>query len=205
MGRNPPPAAPPPDSGGAAAAAPLGIRMVNEFVYCPRLFYYETVEGLFVHSEDTLEGKEAHKRVDTATPGSLESRKAAGKKKKSAPKEAADPADTAVPESEAENPEPEEIHARSVSLFSQLLNVTAKLDLVEGEAATPGGPLTYTPVEYKKGRPREGDEGRELWDADRVQLLLQILLLRENGFPSGEGIVFYRETRQRVVRQAASP
>lgn len=26
---------------------PLGIRMVNEFVYCPRLFYYEAVEGLF--------------------------------------------------------------------------------------------------------------------------------------------------------------
>ena len=59
--------------------------------------------------------------------------------------------------------------------------------------------MRYTPVEYKKGRPREGDGGRELRDADRVQLMLQILLLRENGFPSEEGMVFYKETRQRVT------
>ena len=26
----------------------LSARMLNEFVYCPRLFYYEHVEGVFV-------------------------------------------------------------------------------------------------------------------------------------------------------------
>jgi CRISPR-associated protein Cas1 len=187
---------------------PLGIRMVNEFVYCPRLFYYETVEGVFVHNPDTLEGKEAHKRVDTAKPGSLEPAKADGKKKKPKSGNAGPTDDTAAEQppsenAESQNEEPETIHARSVSLFSPLLNVTAKLDLVEGEAVEPGGPMLYTPVEYKKGRPREGDEGRELWDADRVQLMLQILLLRENGFPSEEGIVFYKETRQRVTFRPA--
>jgi CRISP-associated protein Cas1 len=180
---------------------PLGIRMVNEFVYCPRLFYYETVEGIFVHNPDTLEGKEAHKRVDTPKPGRLESPEPEGAAKKRAAKKSAPTADQNAADHEADaSPElPDTIHARSVSLFSALLNVTAKLDLVEGEAAAPGGPMLYTPVEYKKGRPREGDEGRELWDADRVQLMLQILLLRENGFPSEEGIVFYKETRQRVT------
>lgn len=191
---------------------PLGIRMVNEYVYCPRLFYYETVEGLFVHNADTLEGADAHRRVDTDKPGTLEPPAAAKKKKKAGKDPAGETEAGAAPEpdsTEAGDPDPsavtppENIHARSVSLYSPTLNLTAKLDLVEGEAAATGRPLLYTPVEYKKGRPREGDEGRELWDADRVQLMLQILLLRENGFPSEGGIVFYRETRQRVTFQPA--
>lgn len=39
-------------------------RMVNEFVYCPRLFYLEWVQGEFEHSEDTVEGLGVHRRVD---------------------------------------------------------------------------------------------------------------------------------------------
>ena len=42
----------------------LPARMVNEFVYCPRLFFYEWVEGLFRHSTDTVEGAIQHGRVD---------------------------------------------------------------------------------------------------------------------------------------------
>lgn len=34
----------------------LPARMLNEFVYCPRLFYYEWVEGVFVNSVDTVAG-----------------------------------------------------------------------------------------------------------------------------------------------------
>jgi CRISPR-associated protein Cas1 len=34
----------------------LPARMLNEFVYCPRLFFYEWVEGVFRHSSDTIEG-----------------------------------------------------------------------------------------------------------------------------------------------------
>jgi len=39
--------------------------MLNEFVYCPRLFYYEFVESVFVESGDTLRGKALHRRVDS--------------------------------------------------------------------------------------------------------------------------------------------
>jgi len=43
--------------------------MVNEFVYCPRLFFYEWVEGVFAHSADTVEGALRHETVDrTADP-----------------------------------------------------------------------------------------------------------------------------------------
>ena len=34
----------------------LPARMLNEWVYCPRLFYYEHVEGVFVHNRETVEG-----------------------------------------------------------------------------------------------------------------------------------------------------
>src|SRR5689334_22501339 len=38
----------------------LPARMLNEFVYCPRLFFYEWVEGVFAHSDDTIEGAIRH-------------------------------------------------------------------------------------------------------------------------------------------------
>jgi CRISPR-associated protein Cas1 len=42
----------------------LPARMLNEFVYCPRLFFYEYVEGLFAENHETVEGSLRHTRVD---------------------------------------------------------------------------------------------------------------------------------------------
>jgi CRISPR-associated protein Cas1 len=141
----------------------LPARMVNEFCYCPRLFFYEWVEGLFAESVDTVEGAIQHRRVDAkATP-------------LPAVAEGAD------------------IHARSVTLSSELLRVIAKMDLVELEGDT------ATPVDYKHGRPREDkDGGLELWPADRAQLGVQAIVLRENGYRCAEGVAYYRKTGQRV-------
>src|SRR5436190_9627892 len=88
----------------------LPARMVNEFAYCPRLFFYEWVEGLFAESVDTIEGAIQHKRVDA---------------KASALPAAAD--------------DGAEIHSRSVTLSSERLRVITKMDLVElsGDTATP--------------------------------------------------------------------
>src|ERR1035438_7277775 len=88
----------------------LPARMVNEFSYCPRLFFYEWVEGVFQESADTVEGAAQHRRVDekpTALPG---------------------PGEVAAA-----------IHARSVTLSSERLHAIAKMDLVEAEGgrATP--------------------------------------------------------------------
>ena len=47
-----------------APEAPLiPVRMVNEYVYCPRLAYLEWVQGEFAHSADTVDGAIKHKRV----------------------------------------------------------------------------------------------------------------------------------------------
>jgi CRISP-associated protein Cas1 len=40
-------------------------RMLNEFAYCPRLCYFEWVQGEFLDSADTVDGRFQHRRVDT--------------------------------------------------------------------------------------------------------------------------------------------
>jgi CRISPR-associated protein Cas1 len=152
----------------ASLPAPLALpdylpaRMLNEFVYCPRLFFYEWVEGLFAHSADTLDGAHRHEKHDSRE-GEL-----------SAPDEA------------------ERIHARSVTLSSETHGLIAKLDLVEGE-----GP-DVIPVDYKRGSPKDTESGPEAWPADRAQLCVQALVLREHGYTVTEAIAYYYETRQRI-------
>jgi len=83
---------------------------------------------------------------------------------------------------------------------SQRLGVTAKLDLVEVRTGADDlfNAIEVCPVDYKAGAPREGDDGNELWDADQMQLGLQALILRENGYTCREGVIYYRATKQRV-------
>ncbi len=177
---------------------PLPARMLNEFVYCPRLFYYEHVEGVFTHNADTRRGAALHKRVD-AGKGALPDAIPAIIEKPPEP-DAASVGETASAEAAAE---PEVIHSRSVSLASDRLGVTAKMDLVEIRAGNDPSdlfaPLNVVPVDYKVGSPREGDNGPEIWDADRMQLGLQCLILRDHGYTCTEGVIYYRGTKQRVT------
>src|ERR1017187_5936129 len=150
----------------------LPARMVNEFAYCPRLFFYEWVEGLFAESVDTVEGSIQHRRVDAKATALPDAKAIEGEDR------------TALP--------PQSIHSRSVQLSSERLRVIAKMDLVEVE----GG--VVTPVDYKHGRPRDRADGLELWPADRAQLGVQGIVLRENGYRCDEGVAYYRKTGQRV-------
>lgn len=42
----------------------MPVRRLHNFVYCPRLFYLQWVEGIFVPNEDTVVGSAVHGRVD---------------------------------------------------------------------------------------------------------------------------------------------
>ncbi len=84
----------------------LPARMVNEFVYCPRLFYLEWVEARFADNDDTRLGRQVHRKVDAETGA--------------AP----------LPE------DGELRRARSVTVSSERLGVIAKLDLVEGDGGS---------------------------------------------------------------------
>lgn len=180
------------------ATSVLPVRMLNEFVYCPRLFYYEFVEGLFVHNADTLHGRSLHTRVDNGS-GAMPP----------AVRQQTSVADVGNGDGKPVVEE-EVIHSRSVALSSERLGVTAKMDLVEahlspsesdaalGELFARSQVTEVCPVDYKAGSPREGDEGKELWDTDKIQLGLQCLILRDNGYTCNEGIIYYRGTKQRV-------
>ena len=100
----------------------LPARMVNEYVYCPRLAYLEWVQGEWADSADTVEGRHSHKRVD----------KASGNPPKTG----------AVAETEEDT----RIHVRSLELSSDALGLTAKLDLAEFEGRR------AVPVDYKRGK-----------------------------------------------------
>ena len=81
-------------------------RMVNEYVYCPRLAYLEWVQGEWADSSDTVEGRHAHRRVNREG-GSLP---------------AAADVETAA-----------RVHARSVTLSSDRLGIIARMDLIESD------------------------------------------------------------------------
>lgn len=195
-------------SGDREREAQLPSRMLNEFVYCQRLFYYEHVEGVFVGNEDTERGSALHARVDRgigALPESKSSRRTTKGKVQAAENGEAQPQD------DGEGMVEETIHSRSVMLGSERLGVIAKMDLIEAQVASDGGHengssveprrlevLRVTPVDYKAGAPRQGQDDLELWDTDKMQLGLQILILRDNGYACDEGVIYYRATKQRV-------
>src|SRR6185312_11104157 len=99
------------------------------------------------------------------------------------------------------------IRARSVELSSERLGLIAKMDLVETidsrgtprVAADPGSGPSVQPVDYKRGRPMETDAGAAAWPADRVQVAVQALVLRDNGYICEEAVVYYAATKQRVT------
>ena len=79
-------------------------RMVNEFEYCPRLFYLEWVQSRFEDNPDTVEGRYVHRNVD-AGGGRID-----------------DP--------DEDSPVRK---ARSVTISSEDLGIIAKADIIEGK------------------------------------------------------------------------
>lgn len=136
----------------------LPARMVNEFVYCPRLFWLEHVEREFEESFDTVDGERIHRRVDTAR-GEL-------------------PDDVVDMKSQAS----------SVELASQSLGVVAKIDVVRAEGDA------VVPVDFKRGKVPECGP----YDPERVQVCIQALLLREQGYTCDTARIYYASSKTLV-------
>ena len=81
------------------------VRMVNEWVYCPRLAYLEWVEGEWADTGDTAQGRRIHRRVD--------------KERGTLPP--------------PEDGDQELAKAYSVTLSSETLGIIAKMDVVEAQ------------------------------------------------------------------------
>ncbi len=95
-----PPTAPPEEP------APLmPVRRLQNYAYCPRLFYYQWVENLFEENADTAEGSAAHRQTDKPS---------------------------ALPEDPKELELPEGARLRSLQLESETLGLVGKIDVCEG-------------------------------------------------------------------------
>lgn len=160
----------------------LAVRMVAEYAYCPRLFYYEAVEGIFLPSSDTEQGDRVHRRVDQPSQ--------------------------AASESEDEPGRPRSV--RSFALTSIKLGITGTLDLAEiaGKVAVPVeyrkgrpkhlvmSPPPDDPLDAESNLPLHSAEP---WPTDRVQVALQALLLEEAGYEVREAVLYYASEKSRLT------
>jgi CRISPR-associated protein Cas1 len=144
----------------------IPARMINEVLYCERLMYLEWVQGEWADNAFTADGQAVHRRVN----------------------EREQPLAEAPDEGDDVDPRP--YVARSVSLSSETLGITAKLDLVEVE----GGAVV--PVEYKRGSQPDLPQGAYL--PELAQVCAQVLLLREHGYRCTHGEIYYAKDRKRV-------
>lgn len=152
----------------------MPVRMLNEYAYCPRLFHLMHVEGRWEDNVYTEEGREVHRRVDR-----LEHVLPDAEQPSNGNDAAGDTGDAPPTLS------------RSVPLGSDELGITGKLDLVSttGDEAVP--------VETKRGRVPNNAE--RSWEPERVQLMAQGLLLREHGYRTDHGILYFAGSRTRVT------
>jgi CRISPR-associated protein Cas1 len=142
----------------------IPVRALNQVSYCPRLYYLEYVESVMPTNEYVEDGTFQHRRVN-------------------------DPALENRPRKEGDA-----LHTRSVSLSSERLGISAKLDLVEEKNGT-----TH-PVEYKRSTGPSASAGQPAyWENDAIQLCAQGMLLEENlGVPVPRGILYYIGSKTRV-------
>ena len=149
-------------------------RMLNEILYCERLFYLEWVQGEFQDNAFTVEGRFVHRRVDVAP---RKEQKASAKK----------PNENGDEETDAKLP----YETRSLWLSDEQSGITAKLDVLEG---APEGRVV--PIEYKRGEAPDLPEGAYL--PERAQLCAQVLVLRANGYVVDEAYIYFAASRKRV-------
>ena len=82
------------------------------------------------------------------------------------------------------------IHASSVMLSAPVLGMVARIDLLEGE----GGAVT--PVDYKRGKNPDIPNGA--WEPERIQVCAQGLILRENGYQTDGGVIYFTGSKSAV-------
>src|ERR1700731_112695 len=147
---------------GLESQPPMPVRRLHNFVYCPRLFYYQWVDNIFQENADTIAGSHAHRNVDAPSRLDDEKLKALGENL------------------------PEGAKLRSLRLESESLGLIGVVDLIEG------GPDGAEIIDYKKGSARRNSEGeRVAKEPDAMQVAAHALLLREHGVNAVRGAIYY--------------
>ena len=152
-----------------AAQPPMPVRRLHNYLYCPRLFYFQWVENIFEENADTVAGSATHRQTDQAS--------AFDDEKKAALRDGL----------------PEGAKLRSLRIESETLGLVGLVDIIEG------GPDGACVVDYKKGSARRLDDGTRIAkENDAVQVAAYTLLLREQNIPVSSAAVYYAEEKRRV-------
>ncbi len=143
----------------------IPVRALNQVSYCPRLYYLEYVESVMPVNEFVADGTFQHRRVNDPDLASR-TRK-----------------------------EGDALRTRSVSLSSERLGITGKLDLLEEQGDA------IRPVETKRSAAPRDDDGQPVfWENDAIQLCAQALLVEESmGVAVKHGMIYYVGSKARVL------
>lgn len=140
----------------------IPVRALNQINFCERLFYLQYVEGLMQVNAYVEDGSVKHRRMAQISS----------------------PCQPRIEDGVT--------HTRNVSLSSERLGITAKLDLVEETASK------IFPVEYKRSSAPAG--GKPWWENDAIQLCAQVFLLEEHlGKAINEGVLYYMGSKSRSI------
>jgi CRISPR-associated protein Cas1 len=142
----------------------IPVRALNQVSYCPRLYYLEYVDSVMPINEFVEDGLFQHRRVN-------------------------DPA-----LANRTRKEGDVLRTRSVSLSSERLGITGKLDLLEEDGDA------IRPVETKRSTaPKDEDGQPSFWENDAIQLCAQALLVEESqNVTIPAGIIYYVGSKARV-------
>lgn len=151
--------------------------MVAQMSYCPRRFHLMYVEGQWADNTYTVEGRATHRRIDKIDQ--ILPSPAAG-----------DVPSEQLPVQCGDDPP---VIVRSVPLASERLCLMGKLDMV---SCDPEGNQAL-PVETKRGK--MPDTPQQSYEPERVQLMAQGLLLRDQGYKVSEGMLYFAGSRKRVT------
>ena len=143
----------------------LQIAEIQHFAFCPRQWALAYLEGQWQENVLTVDGHALHDKAHDSM--SREKRK-------------------------------EKIIVRGMRVYSPILGISGDCDIVEFHQKKDGvfipsfeGNYEVIPIEYKRGRPKEGEE-------DVLQLALQALCLEDMFCTTNPcGYIYYGETRRR--------
>lgn len=158
-------------------SALLPIRMLNEHLYCPRLFHLMHVQGVWAESADTVEGRAQHARGQARLPSRA--------------------VETASGDQWPAPP-------RDLSLSDPGLGITGRLDALEEPEGDAG--WVPVEAKHSAPPPPDrailASDGTALqpgaWNNDQIQVAAQMLLLRAAGYACDHALIHYRKTRQKV-------
>jgi len=149
----------------------IPVRMLNEYLYCPRLFYMMHVKGLFDDSGDTITGSAQHER----------------KRSRQTTEEEKPWPDTLVKSfilSDDEN--------GITGKFDGIYETPEEVIAVEDKKSK--SPNNNSPF-IVEGFELQGD----IWNNDQMQLGAQCLLLRANSYNCQKGYIYYRGNNKKIT------